>query len=201
MKWIVNLYNRYPLAVIAGGFAVFFVVTVLIMKYKNRKDAIAKLQSTSPEAMDLSYLGQTNLPRGIRNNNPGNLIKTSISWMGKLTPSGDTRFEQFEKFVYGLRAKIRDLRGDIKNKGKNTLELLIYEYAPPFENNTESYINNVAQRTGFSRTQILQGTKEELRLITKAMAISENGNPQSYIGRNEWFDDAMYNAAWDLSLT
>ena len=201
MKWIVNLYNRYPLAVIAGGFAVFFVVTVLIMKYKNRKDAIAKLQSTSPEAMDLSYLGQTNLPRGIRNNNPGNLIKTSISWMGKLTPSGDTRFEQFEKFVYGLRAKIRDLRGDIKNKGKNTLELLIYEYAPPFENNTESYINNVSQRTGFARKQILQGTKEELRLITKAMAISENGNPQSYIGRNEWFDDAMYNAAWDLSLT
>ena len=32
----------------------------------------------------LSYLGQSGLPRGIRNNNPGKIRKSANNWQGKL---------------------------------------------------------------------------------------------------------------------
>ena len=41
--------------------------------------------------------------RGLRNNNPGNIIKTSISWQGKVSGS-DSRFETFDSVENGLRA-------------------------------------------------------------------------------------------------
>jgi len=201
MTWLKSIYNRYPVLTIGIGFLLFWTITIIIMRMKNRKDEIARLNATSPNAMALSYLNQSNLPRGIRNNNPGNLRKTSIDWLGKLKPGNDSSFEQFQTFVYGLRAQIRDIKGDIQKKGQNTLTKLITAYAPEFENNTNSYIQNVANRANIGPDQQLTGTKEELRAITKAMAISENGNPQTHIGRNQWFDDETFNAAWDLSLT
>ena len=34
--------------------------------------------------MEKSYLNNSALPRGLRNNNPGNLVQTSIAWLGKV---------------------------------------------------------------------------------------------------------------------
>ncbi|MBB4803908.1 hypothetical protein HNP37_003988 [Flavobacterium nitrogenifigens] len=92
----------------------------------------------------------------MRNNNPGNLIRTSIAWQGKIPHSANTdkNFEQFENVHFGLRAMLKDLINDI-NKGKNTVKLLITEYAPPSENDTKAYINSVAKTLGVSPTQKL----------------------------------------------
>lgn len=94
--------------------------------------------------------------RGLRNNNPGNLIRTKDAWMGKIPfpQSKDEKFEQFENVYFGLRAMLKDLINDIK-KGKNTVKLLITEYAPPKENNTEAYVNSVAKTLGVSPTEKL----------------------------------------------
>ena len=89
----------------------------------------------------MDFRGKTNLSRGIRNNNPGNLVKTSIQWKGKVKGS-DSRFETFANIYYGVRAAGLDLIADIK-KGKNTIRKLITEYAPPNENDTTAYINKV----------------------------------------------------------
>ncbi|WP_086931454.1 hypothetical protein [Agarilytica rhodophyticola] len=92
-----------------------------------------------------------NRPRGIRNNNPGNLVLTAIPWRGKIPPSRNTdgRFEQFENPIYGIRALFMDLRNDVR-KGTNTIEKLINEFAPSHENNTGAYIMAVANAVGKS---------------------------------------------------
>jgi len=123
-----------------------------------------------------SYLGQSNLPRGIRNNNPGNLIRTSSGWLGKIpfSQSTDSHFEQFTFIEYGIRAMAYDIIGDV-NKGKNTLTLLIHEYAPPFENDTVAYINSVSDSTGLAPTAPIVLSEDFLKEVIKAKIKVENG--------------------------
>ncbi len=113
--------------------------------------------------------------RGIRNNNPGNLVKTSIQWRGKVpeSESTDSRFEQFTSPVWGIRAMFMDIRGDIEKDGKNTLVSLLSEYAPSFENNTASYVQSVAQRAGLGPEQPI--TPEYYEGLIKAIIYHENG--------------------------
>ena len=104
--------------------------------------------------MAKSYLGQSNLPRGLRNNNPGNLVKTSIPWEGKIPHSKNTD-------IY---------------KGKNTIEKLIHEFAPAFENNTVAYIASVANALGISPKFIITSISEDFLIgLCKAISTVENG--------------------------
>lgn len=142
--------------------------------------------------MAKSYLGQMNLPRGIRNNNPGNLVKTSITWLGKVEHSKntDSRFEQFIELRYGIRALMRDVMTDI-SKGKNTVSALITEFAPAFENNTTAYINTVANMVGIAvNFPITQLTDVLLIKICKAIVYVENGASYS-----SYISDQDYNSA------
>ncbi|OXA95983.1 hypothetical protein B0A75_18125 [Flavobacterium oncorhynchi] len=127
--------------------------------------------------MSKSYLNNHNV-RGLRNNNPGNLIRTNIAWQGKI-PHGtnpDKQFEQFENVYYGLRAMLKDLINDI-NKGKNTVKSLISEYAPPSENDTNAYINSVARTLGVSPTQKLTEINASFLLkLVRAILKVELGN-------------------------
>lgn len=200
MKKIAEFYQKYPLMFILGIFLIVWGITVYLMNRKALADKVKNYSANNADIMTLSYLGRNTFPRGIRNNNPGNLQKTSIPWKGKISPSTDVRFEQFETFVWGLRAKIRDIRNDIRLDGTNTIRKLIYEYAPPHENNTNSYINRVSAYTGIGPDAILTGSKEEIRKLSKIICQVENGNSQPHIGRTEWFDDQMFDVAWDLSL-
>jgi hypothetical protein len=198
-QYITNLYQKYPLLFIVGVFLIIWGLTVYLMKKATLKKKVENYTGSRPDIMNLSYLGRTDLPRGIRNNNPGNLVKTSIPWQGKVSPSTDSRFEQFEGFVWGLRAKIRDIVGDIKNKNQNTIRKLITAFAPPFENNTANYIQRVSAYTGIGADTLLTGSKEEIRKLSKIICVVENGNPQPKIGRTEWYDDATFDVAWDLA--
>lgn len=122
--------------------------------------------------------------RGIRNNNPGNLVKTSSPWKGKVPHSRNTdpTFEQFEDwngvkgYLWGLRAMFIDLRGDVFKDGKNTIRRLIEEYAPKHENNTEVYIAEVARAVGKSANETL--TIHDFPALMAAITKHENGkNP------------------------
>lgn len=127
-------------------------------------------------------------PRGIRNNNPGNLIFTNINWTGKLPKeqNKDRRFEMFISPEYGIRAMIKDLKNDIE-KGKNTVPALMTEYAPRFENNTDAYIQTVCKDLKVSATAKLLPTKNTLRLLVHSISRVENGG--NFI-TNELFDKA-----------
>jgi len=127
--------------------------------------------------MNTSFLNHKGINPGIRNNNPGNLIKTSENWQGKIPHSQntDSRFEQFYRLVDGLRAMMVQLRSDII-KGKNTLTKLIYKYAPPHENDTTMYINSVAKSIDLEANEPITFLDKSLLIkITKAMVRVENG--------------------------
>lgn len=146
--------------------------------------------------MPKSYLGRTDLPRGLRNNNPGNLVRTNISWQGKVphAQNPDTQFEQFTQLRYGLRAMMIDIAGDIA-EGTNTLTALINEYAPSHENNTQSYINFVSQATGLLPNVSIPMNKTIFWAIVKAKVMMENGMQLA----PQYVTDADYEEAWQLA--
>lgn len=117
------------------------------------------------------------IPRGIRNNNVGNLILTNIKWHGKIPNDKNTdgKFEQFISMDYGVRAMLIDLKGDIEKDGLNTITKLIAKYAPPHENNTKNYITLVASKTGIGANEILRTDKDTLIKLGSAISGVENG--------------------------
>lgn len=118
-------------------------------------------------------------PRGIRNNNPGNLEKNGIDWQGLSLVQDDSRFYQFATPVWGIRALARVLKTYESKYGLNTITDIINRWAPPHENNTESYINHVAQLLGVGPHEPFE-VADKLVLLTEAIILHENGeNPYS----------------------
>jgi len=95
----------------------------------------------------VSQFFNMSLPRGIRNNNPGNIRVSSSPWQGK-TDGPDTAFETFETPEDGIRAAGKILVNYQKIYGINTLAGLISRYAPSSENNTAAYVAAVSRATG-----------------------------------------------------
>lgn len=125
--------------------------------------------------------------RGLRNNNPGNLIRTSSAWKGKIPfpQSKDLKMEQFTSVVFGLRAMYKDLINDI-NKGKNTVKKLIYEYAPPNENDTMNYVNQVCKSIGVQPDQVITKVNNEfLLLLGRAIIKVELGSDHKLISESD----------------
>lgn len=129
-------------------------------------------------AVTKSLIDQKQLPRGLRNNNPGNLRITKEKWQGKVPveKNTDKAFEQFFELRYGIRAMIKLIINDIL-AGKDTIEKLIKEYAPPNENDTAKYIRDVARAAKVPATQPIKASKDIIGRIVRAMINKENGGP------------------------
>jgi len=111
-------------------------------------------------------------PRGIRNNNPGNIEwieNQAARWRGMVGRDG--RYGIFDSAANGVRAIGGELRASIR-KGQ-TLEGAIYEWAPPGENDTESYLEHIEAETGFSRAQHL--TASMIPAVAEQIIRHENG--------------------------
>ena len=124
-------------------------------------------------------------PRGIRNNNPGN-IRWGDEWRGLLVKAArtDKDFCQFVDLKWGIRALVivlfnyRNKAGipGVGGKGIDTIREIITRWAPPNENNTEAYIAAVAKSVG-----VLDDEPMDLkdifrcRFLVKAIILHENG--------------------------
>ena len=117
------------------------------------------------------------IPRGFRNNNPGNLRITGMAWQGKVPveQNTDKAFEQFVSLEYGLRAMIVVLRTYIKRKGLDTIEKIIPVYAPATENDVEAYIQVVSLISGLQRDAVIDFTYDDMHRLVHAMVYHENG--------------------------
>ena len=125
-------------------------------------------------------------PRGIRNNNPGNIDRTDDHWQGmSADQSSDPRFVVFDAPVWGLRAMARILGNDI-NRGHDTIRALIGEWAPGTENDTEAYIAAVAADAKIGPDDPL--TVSQLPYIMPAIVRHENGTQPYAIAM---YDEAM----------
>ena len=116
-------------------------------------------------------------PRGIRNNNPGN-IRHGQNWQG-LNPEGrniDPAFCVFKSPVFGIRALAKVLMNYKKIHGLNTVRQIISRYAPPNENQTKAYIQTVASQIGvYPDTVIDIEERGILTVFIKAVIRMENG--------------------------
>ena len=57
------------------------------------------------------------LPRGLRNNNPGNIRRSKDKWQGLRAEQTDPEFFQFEAMAYGYRALIKTLQNYRRLRG------------------------------------------------------------------------------------
>lgn len=92
-------------------------------------------------------------PRGIRNNNPGN-IRHGDKWVGMSPIQTDKSFVQFEKPVYGIRAMTKVLMS-YQRRGVVTLGDILTTWAPPIENDTESYIKHAEKALRMNRGRVI----------------------------------------------
>lgn len=119
--------------------------------------------------------------RGIRNNNPGNIDKSTSAWKGKVPHSRntDSRFEQFEEMsgmpghLWGIRALYKTLMTYRDTHKLKTVRGIIGRWAPASENNTAAYVAEVVKAVG-------KGADVELSLsdypaVVAAIIKHENG--------------------------
>lgn len=115
------------------------------------------------------------MSRGYRNNNPLNIRKNSTEWEGLKEQQSDYSFFQFETMAYGYRAAFITLNTYREKYGCVSLADYIRRWAPPCENDTNSYINFVAKRSGLADVSVIDTTnKEQMVKIVAAMARMEN---------------------------
>ncbi len=99
------------------------------------------------------------LPRGIRNNNPLNIRRGKDQWKGLRAQQTDSQFCQFETLEYGWRAAFYLLTRTYYHKYRlYTIRMIINKWAPPNENLTETYIQNVSRLTGIAPDEQENGT-------------------------------------------
>lgn len=95
-----------------------------------------------------------NPPRGVRDNNPGN-IDRGQPWLGlaakaEMTAAqkAETRFCVFRSPEYGIRALAKLLQTYQSKHGLKTVRAIINRWAPPSENVTSAYVAAVAKAVG-----------------------------------------------------
>lgn len=140
----------------------------------------------------LSYLGK-DLPRGIRNNNPGNIRIGKSPWKGKVPvyQNTDGEFEQFESIIWGVRAAMKLLL-NYQREGRYTIETILMKYAPPSENDTHAYIRRVSRCTGWDRHDPIQYNKDNVVVLLGCMFDVENG-----VDTSAYIPYSVYNEAWN----
>lgn len=147
----------------------------------------------NPNAAPLAPWPGTDLPRGIRNNNPGNVeYRSTDPWEGQIGTDG--RFATFDTPEHGIRAMGRLMDNYQQRYGLNDLQGMLTRYAPPRENDTATYIRNVGQATGLRPNEPFSFTQdpERGRNMLRAMILQENG-------QNPYTDEQLRNG-WDLAF-
>ena len=121
-------------------------------------------------------MAEKKLPRGLRNNNPGNIRINGDLFQGEVRPSRDKSFKQFETMAYGYRAIFKILSNYYRNYKLDTIRKMIGRWAPPKENHTEKYIQFVSDYAGIPADDPINiNNREQMIRIVAGMSRFENG--------------------------
>jgi len=115
--------------------------------------------------------------RGLVNNNPGNIRPDkAYTWQGSTGEAGG--FVQFGSPEAGIRALTLNLLS-YDQQGINTVQGIINRWAPPSENKTGNYVNQVAKDLGVKPTdQLNVKDANVMRQLVDSIIKFENGkNP------------------------
>lgn len=127
------------------------------------------------------------ITRGVRNNNPLNIRLTRDKWVGLCKEQTDKEFCQFTDPLFGFRAAFRIIHNQFK-KVFQTIQSIVYRWAPPSENNSAAYALFVARKVGCSHLDVLDYDDVELMvLIVQSMA---------YYETHVWYDYDLIKQAY-----
>lgn len=122
-----------------------------------------------------------NIPRGIRNNNPGNLNFANQPG-AVLEPRTayicNPRFAKFQTMDEGIVALLKQLKLYF-SRGVDTVASIISRWAPPTENVTSAYISYVARSMGVDKDERLSYEPHNLAELAVAIMHLENGQAVS----------------------
>ncbi|EJV1365820.1 structural protein [Pseudomonas aeruginosa] len=142
---------------------------------------------------------RSNPPRGIRNFNPGNIRHTKgTRWQGMSANQNDSAFVQFTGPQWGIRAIARTLITYQDKHALRTIRQIISRWAPPSENNTESYIRQVAARVGVAPdARIDVYDYRTMRTLVEAIVRHENG--PGPLPEGSWYGEGVINEGLHLA--
>lgn len=138
------------------------------------------------------------LPRGIRNNNPGNIRVSKAQWVGKITGVNktDDKYEEFESAPKGIRALAKNLttyfefRVSPDGSPIDTIDEIVDRYAPKEDaNDQQGYVMDLSRWTGFGPFEKMDLHEyETMNLLIRAIIRRENGlRPNG----KEWYSEAI----------
>ena len=139
-------------------------------------DAVARLEAASS---GLTQLGNANEPRGLRNNNPGNIESGRFAATVQGFQGSDGRFAQYATPEQGIQAADK-LLTSYAGRGLNTVAGIVNRWAPPTENNTGAYTAAVARELGVDPNQPLDMNNWETRQKLIAAKIRVENGKQPY---------------------
>ena len=113
-----------------------------------------------------------NAPRGVRNNNPGNVKYGAFAKSQGATGTDPEGFAIFASMEEGKAAEVALLNQYLKNK-YDTIRKIVTKYAPPSENDTAAYIDDVVKKSGIGADTAL--TAQNLGALSQAIFVHENG--------------------------
>jgi hypothetical protein len=118
-------------------------------------------------------------PRGIRNNNPGNLeYHADIPWRGQT--GSDGRFAVFDTAHNGIRALAKQLIVYTEKYGLTTINGAIHRWAPPSENDSGAYVRAVADALNVDPDEPLDWTQPTILANFVAAIIRHENGQQPY---------------------
>ncbi|ECH6324985.1 hypothetical protein FP135_10785 [Salmonella enterica] len=116
--------------------------------------------------------------RGVRNNNPGNLVASNQGWDGELTSDG--KFSRFDTPEHGIRALAKNMRTYQNKHDLNTVSEMISRFAPPEDHNdTPTYIKAVAGMMGVDPSQRIDTSNigTLTKLVNGIITVENGSNP------------------------
>lgn len=123
----------------------------------------------------MSSASDASLPRGFRNNNPGNIEDGTFARSQPGYSGSDGRFAKFASMDNGTGA-MGTLLDSYNKRGLNTVNGIINRWAPSSDgNNVSAYAANVSKQLGIGPDDPIPPEMKS-RLVA-AMALHENGRP------------------------
>jgi hypothetical protein len=120
-----------------------------------------------------------NAPRGIRNNNPGNIRYGDFARSAGAVGADSGGFAVFSDMQTGVEATAKLLRS-YTARGFNTIRKIVSRWAPANENDTQAYIAAVAKQLGVSADTVLSG--DQLQGVAGSIFQHENGSAYGKLG-------------------
>ncbi|EOC2490504.1 transglycosylase [Escherichia coli] len=149
-------------------------------------------------AADLNIGGGNAKNRNYRNNNLGNLVFANQEGAALEAPNakGEQRFARFNTPEEGIRALANQVSSYYNGTSAaagyqklQTVSSIISKWAPPKENNTNQYIDNVSKYLGVSPNEKIDVSNPEVMTqLVRAIATKEGGNPAV---NNEFIKNAL----------